>query len=183
MTRLITKTAVVGSGYMGGGIAQVLALAGRDVMLADVSADVAVTNRERIVREAGEYAARGIFPVDAQDRVAEHVTAAASIEEAVSAADFIEEAVPEILAVKQETLTASAATPHPPPSSEATRRRSRSARSPKPSTAPRDSSGSISAIPRPSSPASRSSPMWPRIPRSCRRSSNCSVNAARSAFR
>ena len=104
MTRLITKTAVVGSGYMGGGIAQVLALAGRDVALADVSADVAATNRERIVREAGEHAARGIFPSDAQDRVAEHVTAAASIEEAVSAADFIEEAVPEILAVKQETL-------------------------------------------------------------------------------
>ena len=34
------KIAVVGSGYMGGGIAQVLALGGARVALADVSAEV-----------------------------------------------------------------------------------------------------------------------------------------------
>ena len=101
---MIAKAAVVGSGYMGGGIAQVLALAGKDVVLADASAELAANNRERIVREAGEYAARGIFPEDAQDRIAEHVTATASIEDAVTEADFVEEAVPEILALKHETL-------------------------------------------------------------------------------
>lgn len=101
---MISKAAVVGSGYMGGGIAQVLALAGRDVILADTSAEVASANRDRVVREAEDYAARGIFPTGAGERVANHVTAAASVEEAVADADFIEEAVPEILAVKHDTL-------------------------------------------------------------------------------
>jgi 3-hydroxybutyryl-CoA dehydrogenase len=98
------RIAVVGSGYMGGGIAQVLALAGRSVALADVSAEVASQNRERIVREAGAFAERGLFPHDAQDRVADRVRAATSIEDAVGDADFIEEAVPEVLSIKHDTL-------------------------------------------------------------------------------
>lgn len=101
---MISKTAVIGSGYMGGGIAQVLALAGRQVVLADASAELAASNRDRIVREADDYAGRGLFPVDAGERVASGVTAAASIEEAVADADFVEEAVPEVLEVKHETL-------------------------------------------------------------------------------
>jgi 3-hydroxybutyryl-CoA dehydrogenase len=102
---MIRKTAVIGSGYMGGGIAQVLALAGRDVVLADASAELAQTNRERIVREAEDYATRGLFPADAGERVASRVTSAPSIEEAVADADFIEEAVPEILDIKHQTLS------------------------------------------------------------------------------
>ena len=43
------KVAVVGSGYMGGGIAQVLALSGREVVLADASAEQAARSRERII--------------------------------------------------------------------------------------------------------------------------------------
>ena len=101
---MIGNVAVVGSGYMGGGIAQVLALAGRDVVLADVSAELAAANRERIIREADDYAARGLFPADARDAIATRVTAAPSIEEAVAAVDFIEEAVPEVVAIKHETL-------------------------------------------------------------------------------
>lgn len=101
---MIAKVAVVGSGYMGGGIAQVLALAGRDVAIADVSADLARENRERIIREAADYAERGIFPADARETVAWRVTAAPSIEEAVGAVDFVEEAVPEVLGIKHETL-------------------------------------------------------------------------------
>jgi 3-hydroxybutyryl-CoA dehydrogenase len=101
---VIAKTAVVGSGYMGGGIAQVLALAGREVVLADASSELAEINRERIVREAEDYAKRGLFPSDAYDRIASRVSWASSIEEAVAHADFIEEAVPEVLALKHETL-------------------------------------------------------------------------------
>lgn len=101
---MITKVTVVGSGYMGGGIAQVLALAGRSVVIADASAELAASNRERIVREAADYGARGIFPSDAEARVARNVSAAASIEEAAADADLIEEAVPEVLAIKHETL-------------------------------------------------------------------------------
>ena len=68
---MISTVAVVGSGYMGGGIAQVLALAGREVVLADASAELAHSNRERLIREAADYGRRGIFPPDAADRVAE----------------------------------------------------------------------------------------------------------------
>lgn len=101
---MIEQIAVVGSGYMGGGIAQVFALAGREVRIADVSAEHTRRSRQRIIDEAADYAGRGLFPQDAADRVAAHVTAAESIEEAVGEVDFIEEAVPEILELKHQTL-------------------------------------------------------------------------------
>jgi 3-hydroxybutyryl-CoA dehydrogenase len=101
---MIENIAVVGSGYMGGGIAQVFALAGANVRIADVSAEHALRSRDRILAEAAGYAARGLFPAAAEQRIADHVTAAPSIEDAVGDADFIEEAVPEILALKHETL-------------------------------------------------------------------------------
>jgi 3-hydroxybutyryl-CoA dehydrogenase len=110
---MIDRIAVVGSGYMGGGIAQIFALAGRLVMIADASAEHAVRSRERIIAEAADYAARGLFPADAAARVADRVSAAESIEDAVSDADFVEEAVPEILALKHETLARISAAARP----------------------------------------------------------------------
>ncbi|GAB3611667.1 3-hydroxyacyl-CoA dehydrogenase family protein [Humibacter ginsengisoli] len=96
--------AIVGSGYMGGGIAQVLALAGDTVRISDVSEDVAKANYERLLAEAEEFAAAGLFPPDAPQRLASHLQPAVSIEAAVADVDFIEEAVPEKAEIKQETL-------------------------------------------------------------------------------
>ncbi|NQX22869.1 3-hydroxyacyl-CoA dehydrogenase family protein [Curtobacterium sp. VKM Ac-2852] len=96
--------AVVGSGYMGGGIAQVLALAGHTVRIADVSAEIAASSRARLIAETEQFVADGLFPADAVARVEAHLSAAASIEEAVATADFIEEAVPEKLEIKHATL-------------------------------------------------------------------------------
>jgi len=96
--------AVVGSGYMGGGIAQVLALAGHTVRIADVSAEIAASNRARLIAETEQFVTDGLFPADAVARVDAHLSAAASIEEAVANADFIEEAVPEKLEIKHATL-------------------------------------------------------------------------------
>ena len=96
--------AVVGSGYMGGGIAQVLALAGSSVRIADVSADVAERNRVRLLEEAEQFVADGLFPPGAAETIRDHVTAADSIEEAVAEADLIEEAVPEKIEIKHATL-------------------------------------------------------------------------------
>ncbi|MEK6311412.1 MULTISPECIES: 3-hydroxyacyl-CoA dehydrogenase NAD-binding domain-containing protein [Curtobacterium] len=96
--------AVVGSGYMGGGIAQVLALAGHTVRIADVSAEIAAANRARLIAETEQFVADGLFPADAVARVDAHLGAADSIEEAVATADFIEEAVPEKLEIKHATL-------------------------------------------------------------------------------
>ena len=87
--------AVVGSGYMGGGIAQVLALSGATVRIADISEEIARKNYDRLIAEAEQFVADGLFPADAVERIRANVSPAASIEEAVTGADFIEEAVPE----------------------------------------------------------------------------------------
>ena len=78
--------AVVGSGYMGGGIAQVLALAGARVALADVSAEIAQGNYERLLKESDEFVAAGLFPANATDLLKENLWAAKDIEEAVAGA-------------------------------------------------------------------------------------------------
>ena len=96
--------AIVGSGYMGGGIAQVLALSGAQVRIADISEEIAVKNYERLIEEAAQFVADGLFPADAVERIRANVSPAASIEEAVADADFIEEAVPEKIEIKHATL-------------------------------------------------------------------------------
>ncbi len=101
MTRTI---AVVGSGYMGGGIAQVLALSGAQVAIADVSAEVAGQNHRRLLQESREFVAAGLFPEGSTEMLQANLRAAVSIEDAVRDAEFIEEAVPEVLDIKQATL-------------------------------------------------------------------------------
>ncbi|CEA07347.1 3-hydroxyadipyl-CoA dehydrogenase [Arthrobacter saudimassiliensis] len=96
--------AVVGSGYMGGGIAQVLALGGARVALADVSQEVAEKNLQRLLTEAAQFTADNLFPADAVERLQANLWAAPSIEEAVAEASYIEEAVPEVLDIKHSTL-------------------------------------------------------------------------------
>ncbi|WP_404287577.1 3-hydroxyacyl-CoA dehydrogenase family protein [Glutamicibacter arilaitensis] len=98
------KVAIIGSGYMGGGIGQVLALAGARVALADTSAEIAQKNLERLLAESVDFESRGLFPEGATEILKQNLSAAASLEEAVAGADFIEEAVPEVLEIKHETL-------------------------------------------------------------------------------
>ncbi|MCU1570534.1 MAG: 3-hydroxyacyl-CoA dehydrogenase [Naasia sp.] len=99
------QIAVVGSGYMGGGIAQVFALAGARVALADVSAEVAERNLARLLDESEAYIADGLFPAGATETLRENLWAAPSIEAAVADADFVVEAVPEVLDIKHATLS------------------------------------------------------------------------------
>jgi 3-hydroxybutyryl-CoA dehydrogenase len=101
--------AVVGSGYMGGGIAQVLALAGFEVRIADVTAEIAAANRERLIAESTRFEAQGLFPANSTDLITQHLSAAATVADAVGEAGFIEEAVSESLEVKKQTLAAVAA--------------------------------------------------------------------------
>lgn len=98
------KVAIIGSGYMGGGIGQVLALAGAQVALADASADVAQKNLERLLTESDDFEAQGLFPEGATETLTRNLSAAGSLEHAVAGAAFVEEAVPEILELKQDIL-------------------------------------------------------------------------------
>ena len=97
--------AVVGSGYMGGGIAQVLALAGFEVRIADITAEIAADNRERLILESARFEAQGLFSANSTDLLASHLVAT-TIPDAVGEAEFIEEAVSESLDVKKATLAA-----------------------------------------------------------------------------
>jgi 3-hydroxybutyryl-CoA dehydrogenase len=89
---------------MGGGIAQVLALHGYKVALGDVDGGTAERARIRLVAQAREFEARGLFPEDAAEVIEGNLAAADSIEEAVAAADYIAEAVPEEPSLKADIL-------------------------------------------------------------------------------
>jgi 3-hydroxybutyryl-CoA dehydrogenase len=96
--------AIVGSGYMGGGIAQVLALAGNQVYLSDVSLEVTEKNYQRLIDESKDFVTAGLFASGSTETLEANLHVAASVEEAVVNADFIEEAVPEVLAIKHDIL-------------------------------------------------------------------------------
>lgn len=100
----ITRIGAVGSGYMGGGIAQVLALGGAVVRLADISAEIAHRAYERLVLEAEQHERDGLFAAGSALALRERLIPADSIEDAVADADYITEAVAEDRAIKLATL-------------------------------------------------------------------------------
>lgn len=100
----ISTVAVVGSGYMGGGIAMVFALGGFNVALADVDATTAQRAYERVVSEARDFELRGLLIPGSAERLRDKLSYADSIEYAVAGADYITEAVPEQLAIKRDIL-------------------------------------------------------------------------------
>ncbi|WP_422631862.1 3-hydroxyacyl-CoA dehydrogenase family protein [Pseudokineococcus basanitobsidens] len=100
----IETVAVVGTGYMGGGIAQSLALAGLHVQLADADAETTARNHERLLREGAVFEGAGLFPRGAADLLAERLHPCGSLEEAVADVDLVEEAVPEVPALKLDVL-------------------------------------------------------------------------------
>jgi 3-hydroxybutyryl-CoA dehydrogenase len=104
VTVQIEHIAVIGAGYMGGGIAQVFAKAGLDVAICD--ADPALTGRhlDRLRREADDFEQQGLFEPGSAELVRNNLHAAASLAEAVAEADFVEEAVLERPEVKKPVL-------------------------------------------------------------------------------
>jgi len=104
MISRIETVAVIGAGYMGGGIAQSLAAAGLPVTLADASAEATQRNYERLLNEADEFERAGLYPEGSAKRICANLRTAPSIEEAVRSVDFIEEAVPEVPAIKEKVF-------------------------------------------------------------------------------
>ena len=106
-TRTVRRAAVIGAGFMGGGIAAELALRVRTlerVTLWDASdgaAKTAVTRARDVARtlvDAGVLAADDVEPHLAK------LSAATTLDEAVAGAEYIAEAVPEDLALKQDVF-------------------------------------------------------------------------------
>jgi 3-hydroxybutyryl-CoA dehydrogenase len=107
------KLAVIGGGYMGGGIAQTLALAGYRVRIADVDAATTRRLRDALITGVITFAEHGLVDADAASRVSELLIAAESIEDAVAEADYVSEAVPEDVEIKRTALAAIGATARP----------------------------------------------------------------------
>jgi 3-hydroxybutyryl-CoA dehydrogenase len=100
----ITKVAVVGAGYMGGGIAQSLANAGLQVWIADADADATGKAHLRLIAEAAQFEEQGLFPAGSAERIRANLHSAPTIEAAVAEVDFVEEAVPEVPRIKRDVL-------------------------------------------------------------------------------
>lgn len=102
--RTITSVAVIGAGYMGGGIAQCLAVNGIDVVIADRDPALTAASYARLVTETETLVGQGLFPAGAVEQLTAHLTTADSIAEAVADVDFVEEVVFEDPGVKHAVL-------------------------------------------------------------------------------
>jgi 3-hydroxybutyryl-CoA dehydrogenase len=100
----IESIAVVGAGYMGGGIAQVLAMAGFQVAITDADPDTTLRHRDRLFAEAADFEEQGLFDPGSAALVQANLRAASSLAEAVEGADYVEEAVLEVPEVKGPVL-------------------------------------------------------------------------------
>lgn len=100
------RAAVIGSGTMGHGFVQLLALAGYDVGVADRTPELAAAAVERAVASARGFEASGLMEAGSADRIAARARGAADIADAVAGAEFVLEAVAEDPAVKDQVLAA-----------------------------------------------------------------------------
>jgi 3-hydroxybutyryl-CoA dehydrogenase len=100
----IERIAVIGAGYMGGGIAQVFAMAGFDVVICDADPALTRSHLDRLRREAEDFEQQGLFDPGSAELVRNNIRAADSVAEAVAEADFIEEAVLERPEIKKPVL-------------------------------------------------------------------------------
>ena len=101
----IMKVAVVGAGYMGGGIAQSLANSGMEIWIADANPEVTEKAHQRLTAEAAQFEEQGLFAAGSAERIRANLHASPSIEDAVRDVDFVEEAVPEVPEIKRDVLS------------------------------------------------------------------------------
>jgi 3-hydroxybutyryl-CoA dehydrogenase len=98
------RVCVVGAGYMGLGIAQVLALAGATVALIDVDAERTHDAVAAMHAQAQAFEARGLFGPESAAAIMQRSCAAATLTEALADTDLVVEAVFEDRSVKQQVF-------------------------------------------------------------------------------
>ena len=108
----ICRVAVVGAGYMGTGILQVLAMSQVNCMIVDIDAATTQAAYRACLDLAADYERRAYFPAGAAAAIEQRARAAVSLADAVDGADLVIEAVTERQDIKRalfaqiETLTA-----------------------------------------------------------------------------
>ncbi len=103
MTTTSTTVAVVGAGLMGGGIAQVSAVAGHQVILRDVTDDALDRGRAGIAKSLDRFVAKGNLERSAADQALARISTTTDLE-AAGEADVVVEAVFEDIEVKHEVF-------------------------------------------------------------------------------
>ena len=97
----IARVGVIGAGQMGAGIAHVAALAGKDVVLADVSAAYVEKGIAGIRKNLGRQVEKGKVAAEAAEAALARITAAGDVA-AFADADLVVEAIVEDEAVKRD---------------------------------------------------------------------------------
>jgi len=97
----ITRAAVLGAGNMGHGITEVIALAGYEVTMRDIEADLVEDGYDDIEWSLEKLAEKGTLDEDPQS-VLDRIHTTTDLEDAVADADFVVEAAPERLDVKHD---------------------------------------------------------------------------------
>ena len=103
MTTTSSTVAVVGAGLMGGGIAQVSAVAGHRVILRDVTDDALDRGRAAIAKSLDRFVAKGNLERAAADEALARISTTTDLE-AAGEADVVVEAVFEDIEVKHEVF-------------------------------------------------------------------------------
>jgi 3-hydroxybutyryl-CoA dehydrogenase len=97
----VARVAVVGSGVMGSGIAEVCARAGLDVIVLETSVELLERGRTRIERSMGAAVDRGKLDGDERDAALVRIVGTTRIEE-LEPADLMLEAATEDVAIKRD---------------------------------------------------------------------------------
>ena len=96
------KAAVIGAGTMGHGICQVLATAGIEAGLIDVSDEILGKALEQIRSSLERFVKRGSMKPEEEEAILSRIRVTTKTEEAVRDADLVVEAVPERLELKKQ---------------------------------------------------------------------------------
>ncbi|PSP97731.1 3-hydroxybutyryl-CoA dehydrogenase [Halobacteriales archaeon QS_5_70_17] len=99
----IERVAVLGSGNMGHGITEVVALAGYDVVMRDIEEEIVEEGYEEIEWSLEKLEDNGVLEESPEDVLA-RVSTAVDLEAAVEDADFVVEAAPEQMDLKKDVF-------------------------------------------------------------------------------
>lgn len=110
--RKIERAVVVGAGTMGHGIAHVLAQAGIDTTLVDVSQEAVDRGLARVKQNLEAGVAKGKVTSAARDLAIANLTGTTNLEGALASADLLIEAIPEDMKKKRELFALADAKMH-----------------------------------------------------------------------